>query len=378
VCFAIMKAVWKEEIQKFEELNRRKVGKGDFTEVFGKAFIRAFKKETVEAAFRVTGIHPFDHTVITARQMKPSEPTSTKGAFPLMQPSPVRAIMASYHHHTPTTFDLDPETHAAVGGSVSPSRRVRDPTIDPDLYTPSKRMRMMTSAVAGTSSGSFLVSSIQITSQHTISAPVLEGPPSLPDPEWSLLDQNLDKMSRSELVSLATSLQGGLGLARQHIAARDGIIEGAHATMVIQNMFVERQSQALNAKENKKSKDRTKILMDGKGRHLTDREFISKLEKAQQERNDEARAKEKRAGVRNAARVARLALEVKWKEVQEVHRRQVEAWETECQKLADEGVPKKHLPKRPLRPPKPKLTVAVEATGDREDDETGSDDSDEG
>ena len=35
----------------FEELHKRKVKKGDFVEVFGKAFKEAFTKETVLAAF---------------------------------------------------------------------------------------------------------------------------------------------------------------------------------------------------------------------------------------------------------------------------------------------------------------------------------------
>jgi hypothetical protein len=50
VCFARMKEAWKEEICKFEELHR-KVTKGDFTEVFSKAFLTAFTEPTIQAAF---------------------------------------------------------------------------------------------------------------------------------------------------------------------------------------------------------------------------------------------------------------------------------------------------------------------------------------
>ena len=46
VCFAQMKEAWKEEIHKFEELHG-KVTKGDFTKVFGKAFLTAFTEPTV-------------------------------------------------------------------------------------------------------------------------------------------------------------------------------------------------------------------------------------------------------------------------------------------------------------------------------------------
>lgn len=41
--------------------------------------------------------------------MKASMPSSTKGSFPLLQPSPVQAVMAAMSSHSPTAADLDPE-----------------------------------------------------------------------------------------------------------------------------------------------------------------------------------------------------------------------------------------------------------------------------
>ena len=65
VCFARMKEEWKLQIMKFEELHKRKVKKGDFVEVFGKAFVNAFTEETVLAAFRATGVFPFNPDIFT-------------------------------------------------------------------------------------------------------------------------------------------------------------------------------------------------------------------------------------------------------------------------------------------------------------------------
>ena len=118
-----MKSIWKEELNKFEDKHRRKVGKGDFTEIFGTAYLRAFTTQTVESAFRVTGIYPYDRTVIKPTQMKPSKATSTKGAFPLPQPSPVRAVMVAFHHYALARSDLE-EGAAAAG----PSRCTSQPT----------------------------------------------------------------------------------------------------------------------------------------------------------------------------------------------------------------------------------------------------------
>ena len=43
------------------------VGKGDFAGVFGWAFLHAFISESVKAAFKATGVHPFNPEVITEK-----------------------------------------------------------------------------------------------------------------------------------------------------------------------------------------------------------------------------------------------------------------------------------------------------------------------
>ncbi|THU97010.1 hypothetical protein K435DRAFT_819286 [Dendrothele bispora CBS 962.96] len=81
VCFAKMKTEMKNAINEFEETHQHPVAKADFTGVFGQAFLKSFDEETVKAAFRVTGVHPFDRAAIRPEQMKPAEATSVKGSF---------------------------------------------------------------------------------------------------------------------------------------------------------------------------------------------------------------------------------------------------------------------------------------------------------
>ncbi|KLO06069.1 DDE-domain-containing protein, partial [Schizopora paradoxa] len=90
VCFAKMKREWQKQIMQFEDEHQRNVTKDDFLKVFGTAFNNAFDAETIRAAFRVTGVHPFDRTVISAEQMKPAELTSTTSSFPMDLSSPVK------------------------------------------------------------------------------------------------------------------------------------------------------------------------------------------------------------------------------------------------------------------------------------------------
>ncbi|KAJ7281716.1 hypothetical protein C8J57DRAFT_1056355 [Mycena rebaudengoi] len=248
--------------------------------------------------------------------------------------------------------------------------------IDPALYTPSKRMRMMTSALGSTSSGSFLVSQASVTSLSSLPAPVLEGPPALAQPDWSQLevtDENLGAMTKSQLLEAAGKMRANLALARQHEIAGHGRIESAHGTIVLQNLFVEKQSQALNKKENKKKTNHTKLSMGGMGRHLTAPEWIEKTAQAAREREEEAAAKVQRAGDQEVAKAVKEAREKRWKEIQVEHTAAVSAWEERCKQLLAEGCKRKDLPKKPVQEKKPKPPVVEKSISEPEDDDTDTD-----
>ncbi|KAJ7696965.1 hypothetical protein B0H17DRAFT_895506, partial [Mycena rosella] len=116
-----------------------------------------------------------------------------------------------------------------------------DPNIDPALYTPSKRMRMMTSTLGGTASGSFLISKAPVTSRSHIAPPVLEGAPILPMIDWNLLrrsrPEDIETLSAQALRERVNALTSSLAITQQHLLARDGMIEAANAQLVVQNIF---------------------------------------------------------------------------------------------------------------------------------------------
>jgi len=108
-----MKNEFHYEIRMFKNLHKARVTKSDFAGVFGHAYLHVFTEDTIKTAFSATGIHPFNPNAIAEKQMKPSLPTSMKASFPLTQPSPVHAIIATMGSHPPTTFELSPTTHSA-------------------------------------------------------------------------------------------------------------------------------------------------------------------------------------------------------------------------------------------------------------------------
>ena len=238
VCFARMKEAWKEEIRKFEDLHRSKVTKGDFTKVFGNAFHKAFTAPTILSAFEKTRIHPYNPNVITPQMMKESKPSSSIGSLPIPMPSPVCTIMATFNAHNYTAADLDPNNfHAPLHPCIHPQLSITEPTTPttpscttkpiasssalPALplsshYTPSLCMQMMTSALASTVSGSFLVGNPHITSANAIVSPIYRRPVTLPEPDWSLIHQPPAARSPSKAKLKAMNAKLTLSLEQSH------------------------------------------------------------------------------------------------------------------------------------------------------------------
>ncbi|EGO04632.1 hypothetical protein SERLA73DRAFT_68316 [Serpula lacrymans var. lacrymans S7.3] len=118
-----------------------------------------------------------------------------------------------------------------------------DDSIDPALFSPSKRVRIMTASLAKTASGSCFVSKALVTSSSLITKPVLKGPPDIPISKWSLVapTASVSKMLHNDLKLYASKPRDSLMLAKQHVQGRDTIIEGAHAQLVIQDVFTIKQ-----------------------------------------------------------------------------------------------------------------------------------------
>lgn len=387
VCFARMKEAWKKYIHEFEVLHHRKVKKGDFVELFSKAYVEAFSEETVRAAFKATGIFPYNPDIITEQQMKPSLATSTKATFPLPQPTPVRRVMATFYDHRRTAFELDPDTHATilVGGSASAPQTppaILDSQIDPELLTPSKRGRILVGALAASKSAPFLVGTSKITSLNKIASPVFEQPPPMSFNEfrWETIGNRKGKgkekesMTRGELEGAIDQLAERLRIAHINNRAQQSVIEAAHATLVVQNMWAMKLNEALNVKENTKEDDRTKLYPEGKGRHLTSPQFVELRKDMVRKAQDKELEKERKRMLREAKKNRNDAREALWKVWGEEHKQAVEEWERTCAQLRQEGVLVKNLPKKPARPLRADLDEALEDLDDDGDLSDGEND----
>ena len=115
VIFGVLKRAWSEERDKFEKSGPA-VSKVNFLEVYAKAHVRAFTKENILAAFKKTGMVPFNPDVITDTMMAPSLETSLTTRLPLNLASPLQEIvdlLSCHRAHKRSREDLpDPEGEA--------------------------------------------------------------------------------------------------------------------------------------------------------------------------------------------------------------------------------------------------------------------------
>lgn len=315
-----MKAKSCKEIHAFEDSHMWGVGKGDFAGVFRWAYLCAFTLETVKAAFAATGVHPYNPDVIMEKQMQLSLPTSTRGSFPITQPSPVQAIVHTMGSHPPTSFKLSPmHCRPAFESPLSPSgsgRRLRDENDDLEPETPSKRLRIMYSNLGATTSGSLLVSKNHISSAYTVATPAFEDVLLLPEPDWDLLNKkhNAGYQSWDSLFQQNAALTESLVQSKNIICTLQLKEEHANAQLVVQNAHLNKLNQVLHMKENKKKSDHTILFAEGFGRHLTNDESIALVWDQKERREKEAEEPEQRRVARVDWKAAKAALE-EWKEM---------------------------------------------------------------
>jgi hypothetical protein len=81
-----------EEKDKWARTKKQAVTKENFLAIYGKAHKCALTELTIKAAFRKTGLWPFNRDVITPAMMAPSLEMSVRGHLPIAPSTPVRVM----------------------------------------------------------------------------------------------------------------------------------------------------------------------------------------------------------------------------------------------------------------------------------------------
>lgn len=328
VVFSTFKNYYTSEFQCWEQEHGEKVTKYNFLSLITRPFEKTFTESTILAAWRATGLIPFNPSVITKDMMTPAEPKAITGGPPLPQPSPVKAMLAAW--------------------ASSP---LRSNNIDPHLLeTPARRAHISNRLLEGTSAA-FLIGNRELTSEDTLATPLFRRPPQLSiSPTQLPQTSQLRSQDLPKVISENHHLRKKIAILSSQLRESRDTIQADQMQLALQHRYCDLLNKQLRRKENKKKPNRTKVFPNGQGRLLTSAEVIELV------RASDIAAEQRKAGIatRKTERASKAEIKAHQKWVTTKKRAAYEAviifWNRTCQRLQEQGFAKKEWPSKPLYP----------------------------
>ncbi|KAJ8474688.1 hypothetical protein ONZ51_g7033 [Trametes cubensis] len=373
VIFSVLKRQWTRVRDEFERTKGVRVNKTNFLAVYAEAHQAALTESNIKAAFRKTGVVPFNPDIITSEMMTPSLETSTQGSLPLPPTSPVRTITQLLMDEVGRRLQGHPDTdlddiimHHDSQNELTPTPR-----------TPTRVQQAVTALAS--SSAHFLVSPTPVSSAMT--PPQYH--PSMISPSKRRYRRLLD---RTPSTILEEELQKALDESEHRDLSRKRSLMEMQAATVLQGLYVNRVQEKLQAKEEKGTRKKRKLLTDGLPRLLDGDEFFQKVTEHEAVLQREKAEKDARKAERDryAAAIDEWTKQEQQRkervaEKRRQYRAAIEEWEREKGRAKQEGRRagwgKPKLGKIEPQLPKPKyaLTKAAEADEERDEDEEDED-----
>ncbi|RDB27179.1 hypothetical protein Hypma_004386 [Hypsizygus marmoreus] len=413
VIFGVMKTTWGRCRDEFELATGQFVDKSNFLGVYAAAHAKTLTKENILAAFKKTGIVPFDPNVITEEMLAPSLTTSIHGQLPLPMESPVRVMHDMLQRYLArqamsTNEDKPGDNDGPMDVDLSPPSRLRTPfwstpstpshTTPPSLHTPSTSSLVLPSIApdllsspgpptlpAGvtpirvavdelcSTSASFLVSTQ--TPKSTMQIPVYK-----PYTISPFRHRHGHLLEREPVTSREEELRNALEESERRDTYRKDQMAQMQAQVLLQGMYVGRVQKHLQKAEEKRSKKKSKrIVGDGMPRLMSGDDVFAMIEAADEQAAKEAQEKEKR----KIAREGHGEVLAQWKEKEKeriarnkerhaAYHASVKAWEAGRALAKAEGrqagwkKPQLKGIEKPI--PRPKKPAKDESDDDEDDD----------
>lgn len=409
VCFAIFKNIMSDIRRGFEEEGRA-ITKETFLELIEKPYLAAFTKDSIVTAFRKTGLHPIDRSVISDDMVEPSRENSIQGIFPLPLPPAVHQLtelMRTINISRPTipvesidnpqdevrwlhlveqkyrctdTCPHAPSLTLFVQDTSVPSLSTAPHDNSPSQpLTPRRHAATALRTQLQQTSVAFVFGPPEdVTSQDTLPRLLFMHTAPTPHKTRRLLqkpritdnDQAPEEI-RTENQLLWEALDDFVG---RHDSSRR-MIEGQNAQMALQELTVEVQRKKLVSKEERKGSRKDKLLSTKVGRWLTGDAFRAAVHEDNEDRARKLADKESAADIR-----ARKKAKAEWRKDEvrgrkEIRERDLQAYEVEHArwKSRNEGKTRGKKEKAPVKP-KPPVRAA---TPDRFEVVDGSDNEDD-
>lgn len=320
VIFSVLKRHWTTARDTFERTKGIRVDKTNFLSVYAEAHLAALSTENITAAFRKTGVVPFNPDVVTSEMMAPSTETSIQGALPTRQTTPIRTITRLL------SDEINSRAHCG-SGNASDTRAQTPPR------TPARAQDVM-DALRSTAA-SFLVS------PSPVSADSLP-PRYLPSIISPMKRRYQVLLSQPPATRLEHRLQEALAESEERDHLRKGVVVDMQAATILQGLYVDRVQEKLQVQKDKEGRKRRKLLSDGLPRLLDGDEFFSRVvEHDAEQEQDKAEKDARKAGRKRYQRALK-----RWKRGETERKERVAAQRTRYKEAMVKWEREKQLPKQ--------------------------------
>ena len=294
ICFSVLKHYWSLARDDYERKKRQPVGKDNFIEVYTPAHVAAFTKSNIKAAFRKTGLVPFNPGAIPDNLLAPSlETSSTADCLPLPADVPTKAAASFVKAYRKRMHRLQ---HSSDGDG-------EDTDTEDVFETP---MQTFETSLQN-SSASFLVTNEPIRSDQELPPlPTVLIPPSQhpSHSKYRLLLEGENVTMRESLLTDA------LRDREQYIGWVKGVMSGQQGATVIRDIYAQNIRAQLEAHEAKQSRKKsTRLNADGMPKLLTGSAFHQAVIDADDRKKAAEQSKHERGLAKQAFKKAKDAWE---------------------------------------------------------------------
>jgi hypothetical protein len=372
VIFSQLKKYWQEERDAEEREHRQRVSKSNFLSVYARAHIRALTPDNVKAAFKKTGVYPFDPSVITDDMLAPARETSLKHHAIVPLQTPVRVLVGAITKLQRQWRASENETQA-----TSPTSGNKTPTSDNDegTSTDSDVPELLISAF----------NQLSKTTQHPLFTDKPLGshtsPPRFHTMMISPVKRHGDLLQVQPQSEHERLLQAALHDAEVREAELKGEIRGQQAALVLQNVYCDKLRKEIYGQEEKRKKNPGNTALkikdiNKKGRLLTDPMLIELYAQHQAEIKEQNAEKQRKKNTREkhseALKQWREGEEQRKKicaEINEKYQVALEAWIEEKELAKSEK--RRAQWKKPVRGPLPKAAPKPKKQSEPVGEESG-------
>ena len=346
------------------------MNKRAFLQAIEAPFKETFTPEIIKKAFKLTGLHPLDPSVIKPEQMAPSTATAHNGPSLIDEPSPCKAMRVAFNDLLTTAtppippFLITDPTISQSSNSPPPSTAsLVDASMasvePPDTQSPQQVAQEL---LQGTSA-EWIVSNQPITINDTLKPYHTPPVDSLRAPPMTLLPQHHSIDPSPEINALVNENSA----LRKHIDTLNQVIASQRVQLTLATMAFNKAKNQIHEKAQGTQDKARQKLFDGKAQIVTAPEFkqlVHQLEEKHQLEKDEKAA-------RAAAQVAKASVKAAEaqarKETMDKYEQDMVVWGDKCAILYANGKRGKALPPKPphpfkgrkgKRPPPPLITHA--------------------